>query len=57
MEKCCYCGSSAQVRVTIEEKDGKLCKTITCGCGTTEIIEYTQKTVRIIDKYGIERKF
>jgi hypothetical protein len=57
MEKCCYCGSSVQVRVTIEEKDGKLCKTITCGCGTTEIIEYTQKTVRIIDKYGIERKF
>jgi len=57
MERCSYCGSTAQVRVTIEEKDGKLCKTITCGCGTTEIIEYAQKTVKIIDKYGIERKF
>ena len=56
MERCCYCGSTSQVSVTFEEKDGKIYKTITCGCGTTEIIEYIPKTRKVIDKHGKERK-
>lgn len=56
MERCCYCGSTSQVSVTFEEKDGKIYKTITCGCGTTEIIEYIPKTRKVIDEHGKERK-
>lgn len=56
MEKCCYCGSSAQVRVTFEERNGKLYKIVTCGCGTTKIVEYVSSTTKIVDENGTERK-
>lgn len=57
MERCSYCGSTAQVRVTFEERNGKLYKIVTCGCGTTKIIEYVPTTTKIVDENGKERKF
>ena len=42
--------------IEAEERNGKVYKTITCGCGTTEIAEYVVKSVKVIDENGNERK-
>lgn len=55
MDRCSNCGSSAQVRVTFENKNGKGYKIITCGCGNREEIEMdTLKNPTVADKTVFE---